>query len=227
MLCPIRLRLFLRALLSPQAAEADASSFLASLLRLQHEDLALHSLRVAGLAETFAEALEWSAPARRDLALGALLHDIGKLLLPRELLLAGRRLLPEERLEVERHPLLGVHLLSDVPLPAATLDAVAHHHERWDGTGYPLHLAGERIPLSARLVAIADVYDTMTNPRPYAPTLSPAEALDELRAASGSHFDPILLQSSLPALDSFPASSQEHASDIFVTASRGRGGAVL
>ena len=205
MLCPIRLRLFLRALLSPQEAEADASSYLASLLRLQHEDLALHSLRVAGLTETFAVALGWSAPARRDLALGALLHDLGKMLLPRELLLANRRLSPEERLEVERHPLLGVQLLSDVALPAATLDAVAHHHERWDGTGYPLRLAGERIPLSAHLVAIADVYDTMTNPRPYAPTLSPAEALDELRAASGSQFDSALLQGCLEVLDPEPS----------------------
>jgi putative nucleotidyltransferase with HDIG domain len=205
MLCPLRLRLFLRALLSSQGSEGETACYLAALLRLQHEDLALHSLRVADLADRLAIALGWSAPARRDLALGALLHDLGKMLLPRELLLADRRLSPDERLEIERHPLLGVQLLADVALPAATLDAIAHHHERWDGAGYPLRLAAERIPLSARLVAIADVYDTMTNPRPYAPTLSPAEALDELRAASGSQFDGALLQSCLEILDPEPS----------------------
>jgi putative nucleotidyltransferase with HDIG domain len=221
MLCPIRLRLFLRALLS--SPESDATSYLVSLLRLQHEDLALHSLRVADLADRLAIALGWSDAARRDLALGALLHDVGKMLLPRELLLAGRRLLPDERREVERHALLGVQLLADALLPAATLDAVAHHHERWDGAGYPLRLAAERIPLSARLVAIADVYDTMTNPRPYAPTLSPAEALDELRAASGSQFDPTLLQSSIAALEPLDLPLGAVASDTFVTGSRDLG----
>jgi putative nucleotidyltransferase with HDIG domain len=202
MLCPIRLRLFLRAFLSSQ--DHDSTSYLASLLRLQHEDLALHSLRVAGLADRLAVALGWDASARRDLALGALLHDVGKLLVPRELLFASRRLLPEERLEVERHPLLGVQLLADVSLPAATPDVVAHHHERWDGSGYPLGLAAERIPLPARLVAIADVYDAMTHSRPYAPTFSPAEAVDSLCAASGSHFDGALLQSCIEILDPKP-----------------------
>jgi len=202
MLCPLRLRLFLRALLA--SPEADATVYLASLLRLQHEDLALHSLRVADLADRLAIALGWSAPARQDLALGALLHDLGKLLVPRELLLADRRLSPDERMEVERHPLLGVQLLADVALPASIVDAVAHHHERWDGSGYPLGLAAGRIPLSARLVAIADVYDTMTNPRPYAPTLSPAEAVDALCAESGSHFDGALLQRCIEILDPKP-----------------------
>ncbi len=125
--------------------------------------------------------------------MGALYHDMGKLLVPRELLAKPGKLLPPELAIVRRHVFHGLRLLRDAPLPLPTYDSIAHHHERWDGKGYPLGLAGPRIPLSARLVAVADVYDTLRNPRPYGSVFSRAEALAELHRVAGRQLDPGLV----------------------------------
>jgi HD-GYP domain-containing protein (c-di-GMP phosphodiesterase class II) len=198
---PIRLRLFLRELFRRAPAPEH---YLDRLLARCHPGLAAHTARTRELTVRLAHGLAWATEDVRQVALGATLHDLGKVLLPPALLLSNRALSEVERQLVRRHPLLAIHLLIDVDLPALTFDAVAHHHERWDGTGYPFGLAGSRIPASARLLTIADVYDTLTHDRPYAPTYRPAAALAILRAEAGSHFDPDLLGQVLDLLATGP-----------------------
>ncbi len=179
---------------SPFAAfrplDFDPIQVLPPLLEAHFPGLGDHSRRTALLAARLAQKLGQSPAERIALRLGALYHDVGKLIVPAGLLATPRRLLPPELALVRRHVAHGLRLLRETPLPLPAYDAIAHHHERWDGTGYPLGLAGPRIPLSARLVAVADVYDTLRSQRPYGPVFSRAEALSELRQAAGRQLDP-------------------------------------
>jgi HD-GYP domain-containing protein (c-di-GMP phosphodiesterase class II) len=194
----LRLRRLLRAIFECAAAPED---LLLSVLAVRDRALAAHASRMRSLVGRLAALAPSLALDPAALGLGAVLHDFGKVLLPTSLLHSAGPLAPAERELVRLHPLLGLRLLAEVDLPQDAVDSVAHHHERWDGGGYPFALAGARIPLAARLVAILDVYDTLTHSRPYAPTYAPAEALAILRAESGSHFDPALLARVLPILE--------------------------
>lgn len=176
-----------RALLEGRPPHAPLFELLSSF----HPPLAAHSERTATAALALARGLA-EPPDLGHLELGALVHDLGKLKLPLALLLSPEPLTLPEREAVNRHPALGVRILEGMPLPALVWDSIAHHHERWDGRGYPLRLSGRRIPLVARILALADVWDTLTNPRPYGPVLSPAAAFAEIRTSVGQ-FDPHLL----------------------------------
>jgi hypothetical protein len=135
----------------------------------------------------------WPVPPDPDLLTSAgLLHDLGKVLLPRAILLAPRAPTPDETAQVQRHTVLGLELLPLSVSEPRLLDAVAHHHERWDGSGYPLGLRGTQIPFIARLLAVVDAFDAITSPRPYSPARTRAEALAELRSHTGTQFDPDL-----------------------------------
>ena len=126
-----------------------------------------HSLRTAALSVGIAKRLGWTSPLG-DVFLGGLLHDVGQLFTPPELLLAPRPLTVTERSEViEPHPVLGALVLGNAGLSPAVLDCVLHHHERWDGSGYPYGLANDRIPIAARIVAVAEVYDVLTHDQSY------------------------------------------------------------
>jgi HD-GYP domain-containing protein (c-di-GMP phosphodiesterase class II) len=121
--------------------------------------------------------------------LAANLHDLGKLAIPEELLRKPGPLTDPERLVLERHPQIGFRMLESLGVdPVAA--AVLHHHERWDGYGYPDGLAGDAIPLDARIIFVADAYDAMTSDRIYRPRLSRRQALAELERCAGSQFDP-------------------------------------
>ena len=149
-----------------------------------------HSRGGAALADMVTRRLGLGDAERRAVHYAALLHDIGKLKLDPGLLSADRRLSAEELRLVQQHPVLGVEMLRPITLWEDILPIIHGHHERWDGRGYPAGLAGEDIPLGARVVAVADVFDAMTRQTPYGPKRTPAEALAELEAFAGTQFDP-------------------------------------
>ena len=150
-----------------------------------------HCERVADYACALARAVELDENSLFWFRIGALLHDVGKIAVPIEVLNKPGKLTPEERALMERHPEAGVELLKDVEFPWDVLPMVRSHHERWDGRGYPDSLTGETIPLHARILAIADVFDALTTHRPYRPPFSSEEALRIMRDDVGA-FDPSL-----------------------------------
>ena len=124
---------------------------------------------------------------------GFLLHDIGKVAVPDAILFKPAPLTDEERVLMERHPTIGWEILRDVDFLGDAKLVVRHHHERWDGSGYPDGQAGEEIPLAARVFAIADALDALTTDRPYRPARSLDDACAVIRAGAGSQFDPDLV----------------------------------
>jgi putative nucleotidyltransferase with HDIG domain len=150
-----------------------------------------HCERVADYACALARAALVDDDSLFWFRMGALLHDVGKIEVPIDVLNKPGKLTPEERALMERHPEAGVALLKDVEFPWDVLPMVRSHHERWDGRGYPDRLTGEAIPLHARLLALADVFDALTTHRPYRPAFSPEEALRIMRNDAGA-FDPAL-----------------------------------
>jgi HD-GYP domain-containing protein (c-di-GMP phosphodiesterase class II) len=142
------------------------------------------------------------------------LHDVGKVGVPSELLARPAALDPQERVAVERHPVIGVALVDPLGLPAEVSMAIRHHHEWWDGRGYPDGLYGNQIPLAARIVSIADAYDAMTSDRPYRRALSQEIALDELKRFSGVQFDPVLVKEFLCIVESVDVDLQVLAETV-------------
>ena len=150
-----------------------------------------HSRRVTAYALELARAAGLREPHALDaLRRGALLHDVGKLGIPDAILQKTGPLDQREWRLMQRHPELGCQLLAGVPVLQGALAVVRHHHEHWDGTGYPHRLRGERIPLEARLFAVADALDAITSRRPYRPALSFEEARRRIAAEAGGQFDP-------------------------------------
>jgi response regulator RpfG family c-di-GMP phosphodiesterase len=149
-----------------------------------------HSLRVRRYARGLADALNLSRRTRRLLGLAAKLHDIGKAGVPEAVLNKPGPLTDAERGLVREHPVIGERILKPIIRQREVLAAVRSHHERLDGGGYPDGLAGDRVPLLARLIAIPDCFDALTTSRAYRGGLPVAQALDVLRADAGTHFDP-------------------------------------
>ncbi|HKG43537.1 MAG TPA: diguanylate cyclase [Gaiellaceae bacterium] len=148
-----------------------------------------HSQRVAELAVRTARRLGLPEEDVELTRLAASLHDLGKLAIPEEILRKPGPLTEPERLVLERHPQIGFRMLESLGVDPVA-DWVLHHHERWDGSGYPDGLPGERIPLGARIIFVADAYDAMTSERVYRRRVEPGEAVAELRRCAGSQFDP-------------------------------------
>ena len=149
-----------------------------------------HCERVADYACAIARVLDFDESTLFWFRIGALLHDVGKIVVPIEVLNKPGRLTPEERALMESHPVAGVDLLKDVEFPWDILPMVRSHHERWDGAGYPDRLSGESIPLDARILAVADVFDALTTDRPYRRAFTREEALRMMHDDSGKSFDP-------------------------------------
>jgi HD-GYP domain-containing protein (c-di-GMP phosphodiesterase class II) len=148
-----------------------------------------HSLRVGDLAALVAAELGWSEGLLRAIREAGRLHDVGKICIPESILLKPGRLTDEEFEQVKAHAAFGAQMVSNVLSPAQTA-WIRGHHERWDGGGYPDGLAGEEVPQGARILAIVDAWDMMTNERAYAPALPPEHALAELRDGAGTQFWP-------------------------------------
>ncbi|MBA3408232.1 MAG: HD domain-containing protein [Solirubrobacterales bacterium] len=146
--------------------------------------------KTAMLARLLRRRLELGSRDQEVVASAALIHDIGHLAVPDRVLLKPGPLSVEERSIIEMHPRLGHALLSQAPALVEVAVAVLHHHERFDGGGYPIGLAGEAIPVSARVLAIVDAYTAMLHDRPFRPRRTPEEALEELTHEAGGQFDP-------------------------------------
>ncbi len=168
-----------------------------------------HSDRVTQYSMRIGEAL--GCTDRRGLAMGAALHDIGKIGTRDDVLSKPARLTADEAAHIREHPVIGVRILEPILDHPEALSVVRHHHERWDGRGYPDGLAGEEIPLLARIVGVADSLDAITSPRPYRPVRSWGEALQELAACSGSQFDPEVVHAALAALRDRPVLAETGA----------------
>jgi putative two-component system response regulator len=151
-----------------------------------------HVHRVAGYARGLAQACGWTGAMLDCITVAAVLHDIGKIGVPASLLAKPGALTRSERNAVERHTTLGDALLRGCKSPQLRVarEVAAHHHERWDGAGYPHGLAGNQIPASARIVALADVFDALTTDRPYRRALSTETALEMISDGTGTQFDP-------------------------------------
>ena len=153
-----------------------------------------HSLRVARWARTCAKMLGLSEEEQEQAYLAGLLHDIGKIGVRESILLKPGSLNDEERKEVREHPVVGAKILEPAGFADAVTAAVRHHHEDYSGRGYPAGLAGEEIPLQARIIRVVDAYDAMTSARSYRQRLNTEDAMEELRRGTGQQFDPRVVE---------------------------------
>lgn len=161
-----------------------------------------HSERVTKYALTIAKELGMKPDFLERLKICGLLHDIGKLATPIEILDKHGKLTRSEKIELEQHSLTGSVILSDLKPFKDITDGIKYHHEKWDGNGVHEKLKGEKIPVMARIIAVADAFDAMTSNRPYRKKINTDEAVKELISNSGKHFDPEVVSAFLKIKDS-------------------------
>ena len=149
-----------------------------------------HSERVNKLSVSIAEAMELGVEEIEDIKWASILHDIGKIAVPEEILTKPSSLSDKEYTYIMKHPGKGYEILKPIKHLKGSLDGIHHHHERFDGTGYPFALKGKDIPLEARIIAVADTYDAMTSSRAYRPAMSSEECIKELKRSKGTQLDP-------------------------------------
>jgi putative nucleotidyltransferase with HDIG domain len=180
-------------------------------LAARDNEVSGHSDRVAYSTSLLARAIgiDPAAEEYEVILRGALLHDVGKIAIRDAVLHKPGSLTQDEWGEMREHAARGYQLVESYPFLAGPAEIVLAHHERWDGKGYPRGLAGEQIPLGARLFAIADTFDAITAPRPYRPARSRGEAVDEIVRCGGSQFDPAAVHCFLQVCDQFPVAIQE------------------
>lgn len=174
-------------------AHGETIDGLVAALDLREHNTGMHSQRVREYTLLLADRWAIDGEMRQHIAYGALLHDIGKIAVPDQILLKPDRLTDEEWVEIRKHPAAGYHIVRRVAWLEHAAEIVHAHHERFDGQGYPRGLSGADIPLGARLFAVADVYDALTSERPYRSPLPYEEAVQELRRGDGSQFDPAVV----------------------------------
>jgi diguanylate cyclase (GGDEF)-like protein/putative nucleotidyltransferase with HDIG domain len=168
-----------------------------------------HILRVQRYAVATAIQMGMTGDELEGLKTGALLHDIGKLGVPEYVLLKPGRLTDEEFEKIKQHPTIGAAILDPVTFPWPVVPVVKHHHEKWDGTGYPDGLAGEDIPLTARILSVGDVYDALTSNRSYRHAWPHERALELIQKQSGVHFDPVAVKAFSEVIDRVREEMQE------------------
>jgi putative two-component system response regulator len=160
-----------------------------------------HSRRVAIYSQRLARYLGWTRQHAHHLAMAAMVHDLGKTWIANEILNKSAALSPEERRMMERHPVIGARILIGHEISHFFVEAVLYHHEHWNGLGYPAGLHGEEIPIAARILSIADVYDVLTSQRPYKAPMSIAEARERILLGAGTSFDPELTEAFVHLID--------------------------
>jgi HD-GYP domain-containing protein (c-di-GMP phosphodiesterase class II) len=170
---------------------------LVTALDVRDNETAGHSMRVTRYSLAIGERLRLRPDTMEQLRQGALLHDIGKIGVPDAILRKAGKLTTEEWLEMRKHPTIGRNFLEDIVFLRPAMSVVYCHHERWDGTGYPQGLAGDAIPVTARVFAVADALDAITSQRYYKEARGFREAQIEIEACSGTHFDPAVVKAFL------------------------------
>ena len=187
-----------------ESSYSDIVRILAAALDARDNYTYGHSARVAQLALGLAGKLHFNIDELKELELACLLHDIGKIHIPDAVLNKAGKLDDSEFHQINKHPVLGSQILELAPSLHKYIPTVKHHHERYDGTGYPNQLCGDDIPLQAQIVALADTYDAMTSSRPYRKGLNRRDAINEIRVCSGSQFNPALVEPFIEVVCSFP-----------------------
>ncbi len=160
-----------------------------------------HSNRVAEYSLLIGERLNLSDSEMRLLKIGSFFHDIGKIGIPDAILLKTDKLTKSEYEKIKEHPAIGAHILSNSSIFSDILPIVKYHHEYYNGAGYPYGLAGEEIPILARIVSVADAFDAITSKRSYRDASTIEEAKNEIKKCSGSQFDPMIAQIFIDILD--------------------------
>ena len=160
-----------------------------------------HTQRVTEMALSLAKALKVDKKELIHIRRGALLHHIGNLAVPESILHKQGELTVDEWVSIHLHPFYAYEILEPIVFLRHALNIPFCHHEKWDGSGYPLGLKGKKIPLSARIFAVVDVYDALTNDRPYRKAWSQEKAIDYIKTGAGSHFDPEVVAAFLKMQD--------------------------
>ena len=173
-----------------QRAHERTLSALVTAVETKDPNAAGHSARIARLAEWMAEPLSMGTQEVQALRYAAMLHDVGKIGVPTRVLRRPRPLSLVDLEALTRHSSLGVKVVRDIEFLSGCLDGIRHHHERWDGLGYPDGLAGDEIPLISRVIAVADAFDALTTDRAERPALTPTQALKQIEQRRGRQFDP-------------------------------------
>lgn len=163
-------------------------------LDLRDKETEGHTQRVTEMTLELARAMAIKEEDLVRIRRGALLHDIGKMGIPDSILLKPGALTPEETMIMRQHPIYAYKLLSPIEYLRDSLDIPFHHHEKWDGSGYPLGLQGESIPLAARMFAVVDVWDALVSDRPYRKGWSKEKVREHIQSSSGTHFDPKVVE---------------------------------
>jgi putative two-component system response regulator len=181
------------AMIAQLLAAKDSLRVLANAI----ENKRYHVERVNDYAQAIARELEWDDKHRDALEFGAILHDIGQVRIPEVILLKAGPLTEEEWVEMRKHPEEGARMIEGIPYLAPAIPIVLHHHERWDGNGYPHGLRGRDIPIEARVLAVADTFDAMTSDRTYRKALDPEIAYEEIMRQADHQFDPSIVEAFL------------------------------
>ena len=174
---------------------------LARALELRDKETEGHSRRVTEMALKVAQKVGINKQELEDIRRGSILHDIGKISIPDEILHKAGKLTPEERLIIEQHPETAYKLLSKIPFLSKAIEIPYCHHEKWDGTGYPRKLKGNDIPVSARIFAVADVWDALSFDRPYNKAWPREQIIEYFKEQTGKHFDPYILKTFLAMVE--------------------------
>jgi response regulator RpfG family c-di-GMP phosphodiesterase len=195
-----------------QETQAQILQTLGEAVAARHTETHTHTQRVTQLSLKLARALGLSGRALTGIEWGAALHDVGKIGIPDAILLKPSSLTDEEWETMKRHCEIGHRMLRGFSFLGNALDVVLHHHERFDGRGYPFGLSGETIPFSARIFAVVDAYDAMTSDRPYRPPVDPEDARQELARCSAAQFDPLVVDAFLAMSESSVRGAMAYAS---------------
>jgi GAF domain-containing protein len=186
-----------RALENMQQALKDSIHAIAFALETRDPYTAGHQRQVAKIATAIAGEMELSETVIEGIHFGSLIHDLGKISIPAEILTRPRRLTPLETQMMQTHPQAGYDIVAGIDFPWPVAEMVLQHHERMDGSGYPNGMKGEDIPLESKILAVADVVDAMTSHRPYRAGLGIVKALEEIERHRGTHFDPAVVDACL------------------------------
>ena len=182
--------MYKRKLLQRESSHSSIISSITATMYAKSQETEEHAERIKALAQRLGKRLNLTQQQLDELALIAMLHDIGKVGIDEKILNKPGKLNREEWREMKKHPEIGYRIAMASPDLVSVAEYILSHHERWDGRGYPRGLKGKEIPLLARIIAITDAYDAMMMDRPYRKALSKEQALSEIRNNAGTQFDP-------------------------------------